>query len=133
MKLEELKKLNSAGPAATAGGDFKATAVFAALAARIQSDPDLVKKINGVYQFNITAGGETRNWTVDLKNGAGSVKDSAADKPDCTITIGDDDFVNLLTGKANGQQLFMGGKMKIAGNMAFAMKLGQLSAAKASL
>jgi alkyl sulfatase BDS1-like metallo-beta-lactamase superfamily hydrolase len=133
MKLEELKKLNSAGPAATAGGDFKAASVFATLASRIESEPDLVKKINGVYQFNISAGAETRSWTVDLKNGAGAVKEGASEKPDCTISIGDDDFVNLLTGKANGQQLFMGGKMKIAGNMAFAMKLGQLSAAKASL
>merc|ERR1712232_682996 len=81
---------------------------------------EIVNKVKGVYLFKITGGKE---WTVDLKNGSGSVKEGAHGKPDCTVTISDQDFVNLITGKANGQQLFMGGKLKISGNMAMAMKL----------
>merc|ERR1712000_762150 len=77
-------------------------------------------KVKGVYLFKINGG---KDWTVDLKNGSGSVKEGAHGKPDCTVTISDQDFVNLITGKANGQQLFMGGKLKISGNMALAMKL----------
>ena len=44
------------------------------------------------------------------------------------------DFVDLITGKLNGQQAFVQGKLKIQGNMALAMKLSLLSQApKANL
>lgn len=39
------------------------------------------------------------------------------------------DFVELMTGKLNGQSAFMSGKLKIKGNMNLAMKLGELSKA----
>jgi len=91
---------------------------------------EVVNKVKGIYLFKISGG---KDWTVDLKNGSGAVKEGVHGKPDCTITISDEDFVNLITGKANGQQLFMGGKLKISGNMAMAMKLSQLSVPKASL
>jgi len=68
-----------------------------------------------------------KSWTVDLKNGNGSVKQGKAEgKPDCTITIKGEDLVAMATGKLNGQTAFMQGKLKIGGNMAFAMKLGQI-------
>jgi len=133
MKLSVLSSMNDAKPSATAGAEgFKSDAIFAELENRIKADPSLIKTINGVYQFKITngPGGATKTWVVDLKKGAVQSGEGAAD---CTVTITDEDYVNLLTGKANGQQLFMQGKLKIAGNMAMAMKLSQLSATKASL
>ena len=45
-------------------------------------------------------------------------------KADITITIKDDDMVDLASGKLNPQQAFMKGKLKIKGNMGLAMKLG---------
>ena len=95
-----------------------AAALFQELGKHVSAE--IVNKVKGVYLFKITGGD---SWTVDLKNGTGSVKQGQEGTPDCTITISDEDFVNLITGKANGQQLFMGGKIKIAGNMALAMKL----------
>lgn len=38
------------------------------------------------------------------------------------------DFVDLFSGKANGQQLFMSGKIKFKGNMGLLMKLQDLQA-----
>ena len=49
----------------------------------------------------------------------------APPKADCTITISAD-FVAMSTGKLNGMQAFMSGKMKIKGNMALAQKFGAL-------
>jgi len=112
---------------------FKATAVFDELTKKIAANKDLVKQIAGVYQFNISAGPKSESWTVDLKNGNGSVAIGKANKADCTLTVGDEDFVGMMTGKLNSQQLFMQGKLKIAGNMAFAMKLNKLQSAKAAL
>jgi putative sterol carrier protein len=39
----------------------------------------------------------------------------------------DSDFIALMSGKANGQQLFMSGKIKFKGNMGLVMKLGDLA------
>lgn len=121
-------------PAATAApaGDDKISGVFATLASAIKANPDLVKKINGVYQFNITpaSGDAVKQWTVDLKNAPGAVKQGAAEpKADCTLTLKEADFIDLMSGKLDGQAAFMQGKLKIAGNMSFAMKLGQVTKA----
>jgi len=101
---------------------------------KISANPSLVQAIAGVYHFQISGpGGVTKSWGVDLKNGKGSVMEGKPDKPDCTLTVGDEDFVGMMTGKLNSQQLFMQGKLKIGGNMSFAMKLNKLQAPKASL
>jgi len=85
----------------------------------------LVKKINGVYQFNIThgPGGQSKSWVADLKSGTGKLTVGNADKADCTITIADKDFVDLMGGKLNAQNAFVQGKLKIKGDMRLATKL----------
>lgn len=47
-------------------------------------------------------------------------------KPNTTLTIADEDFVQLAKGKLNPQQAFMKGKLKITGNIMVAQKLGPL-------
>ncbi|PAA69637.1 hypothetical protein BOX15_Mlig019370g1 [Macrostomum lignano] len=46
-----------------------------------------------------------------------------AGKADVTITISDQDLVQLMLGKLNPQQAFFSGKLKMQGNMGLAMKL----------
>ncbi len=79
--------------------------------------------MDAVFQFDVDGGG---TWTVDLKNGEGSVHQGAAEKSDCTIQMGHDDFIGLMTGKLDGQQAFMQGKLKVTGNMMLATKLSLL-------
>merc|ERR1719235_1237528 len=136
MKLEVLKSMApKEGIAASAAGgeEFASDVIFPEIDKRIKEDPSLLKKIAGVYRFKITGNGTSKTWTVDVKNAPGGVTQGEEGKADCTVTISDSDYVDLITGKANGQQLFMGGKLKISGNMAMAMKLSQLSLPKASL
>jgi len=129
-------KSESAPSNATATGStgFRSEALFAELAKRMKENQDIVKSIGGIYQFNITGGpnGKTQSWLVDLKNGNGSIQ-LGEGKADCTITVSDADYVGMMTGKLNSQQLFMQGKLKIQGNMALAMKLGKLGENKSSL
>lgn len=40
-----------------------------------------------------------------------------------TLSLSDEDFQQLVSGKANAQRLFMGGKLKIKGNIMKATKM----------
>lgn len=71
---------------------------------------------------------------MDLKSGKvyeGQPKEGC--KPNTTLTISDEDFVQLAVGKLNPQTAFMRGKLKIAGNIMLAQKLGPLLKAEAKL
>jgi len=123
---------SSASSVAVSG--YRSSAVFEELSKKMASNPDLVKSIAGIYQFDISKAGDSKpqSWTVDLKNGKGSISVGAS-SAECTLTLSDDDFVGMMTGKLNSQQLFTQGKLKIKGNMGLAMKLNKLQQAKASL
>ena len=95
--------------------------------------PQLVKKIKGIIKYQIT-GNPSGSWTLDLKNGSGSLEKDSSKKADMTITLSDDDMMDLVSGKLNGQQAFMSGKLKIKGNMGMAMKMQKvMNAAKSKL
>jgi len=90
--------------------------------------------VNAVFQFNIKGAQSTAVFIVDLKNGKGSLTRGEGNiKPDCTITIGDDDYFAMSTGKLNPQQAFMAGKLKLAGNMMLAQKLSLITQAASKL
>ena len=54
---------------------FLSDNLFQQMGAGISADPSLASKIKGVYLFVITGGpgGATKEWTIDLKTGAGSL------------------------------------------------------------
>lgn len=49
-------------------------------------------------------------WTVDLKNGSGSVSEGTGTKANLTLTISDENMVKMAEGKLNAQSAFMSGK-----------------------
>lgn len=117
-------------PAAAPAQD-QFTAVFNEIDKNIKADPALVKRVQGVYLFNVTlSSGQVRSWTVDLKNEPGRVSEGKGEKAECTISLKEEDFADIMLGKIDGQSAFMQGKLKMSGNMALAMKLGQVLGAK---
>ena len=90
----------------------------------LKTNPDKVAGIKAVYQFNITGDGGG-NYFVDLTE-APKVSTGTAEKANCTITASSSDFIDIVTGKLNGQMAFMTGKLKIAGDMSLAMKLQKI-------
>lgn len=103
----------------------KASEIFEThMPARLASKPDLAQKINAIYKFVVNGdGGGT--WLVDLKQPGGKISMAEGDA-NCTITIGAQEFVDIVNGKLNAQMAFMTGKLKVAGDMGLAMKLTQL-------
>jgi putative sterol carrier protein len=116
---------SSGGASGVGVAGFKSSALFEALEKAIKTNgAQMVKAVGGTYQFNLkNTSGKTQQWNLDLKNGTGAVGVGAPAKADCTLTVADEDFVSIMTGKVNAQQAFMQGKLKIAGNMGLATKL----------
>lgn len=111
---------------------FKAYPVFKEIESLLREEGEkLVKKIGGVFAFKVKdgPGGKEATWTVDVKNGKGSVSTDSGKKADCTISMSDNDLPALMTGKTNPQTAFFQGKLKISGNMGLAMKLQSLQIA----
>jgi putative sterol carrier protein len=64
----------------------------------------LLKQVNGIFEFTITnADKKTETFTIDLKKTGEIVKGKGASKADAIISISDDDFVQLASGKLNGK------------------------------
>ena len=101
--------------------------IFEEMNTKMQADPSGVEGINAVYQFVVT-GDTGGDWNVDLTADTPSVKAGKHDGPNCTITVADQDLVDIVSGKLNGQMAFMTGKLKIAGDMGLAMKLNKILA-----
>jgi putative sterol carrier protein len=93
--------------------------------AKFQAKPDVIQKINAVYQFNITGPGGG-SWSVDCTQPGGRIEAGSAPSPKCTVAAVDQDFLAIVNGKLNAQMAFMSGKLKIQGDMGLALKLQQI-------
>ena len=96
---------------------------FEAMPGRFRADK--AAGTSAVIQYDISGeGGGT--WSAVIKDGACTVSQGAAASPNLTLQISAQDWVDMLTGKASGQMLFMSGKLKVKGDMGLAMKLGSM-------
>ncbi|KAB8240281.1 fatty acid-binding protein [Aspergillus flavus] len=109
---------------------FPSSAAFDAINAALQSDAaerkEAVDKAKAIVAFNLKNDkGQEESWYLDLKEKGevGKGAPSGGKKADVTLSLSDSDFASLVSGKANAQRLFMGGKLKIKGNIMKATKM----------
>ncbi|XP_054895717.1 peroxisomal multifunctional enzyme type 2 [Poeciliopsis prolifica] len=108
------------------GGGLQSDLVFAEIGRRVRDlGSELVQKVNAVFGWEITKdGGKAAEWTIDLKNGSGSVlRGPPGGKVDVTFTLSDEDFMEVVTGKLQPQKAFFSGKLKVRGNIMLSQKL----------
>ena len=99
-------------------------AFFDSIQAALSADGKLGPKVGGSIQFVLTGGHGDSTWVIDCKQ---SKVSRGAGKADCTVTLSEENFMALATGKLQGMQAFMAGKMKVKGNMMLAQKFGALA------
>lgn len=105
-----------------AADGFNASPLFKDLSEGLKDDKIRQKAIAGVKAVIVLTlknkEGKEQSWLLDFKKeGAVSKIDGAVPKNDVQLSLKDADFVKLASGKANGQKLFMNGKLKVKGNM----------------
>jgi len=93
--------------------------------ARLLAKPDVVGKINSVYQFQINGPGGGA-WIVDCTKPGGAIQAGTTPDAKCTVTAAEQDFLAIVNGKLNPQMAFMSGKLRIQGDVGLAMKLQQI-------
>jgi len=93
---------------------------FEGLSDKLNAKPEKIAGMNCVYQFRV---GDSA-WNVALADGKVAVAVGDAASPNCTVTMAESDFLDLVSGKLNGQMAFLTGKLKVAGDMGLALKLG---------
>ena len=108
---------------------LKSDKIFKLMQQGIKSQAGITKKIKAVYRFDIKDGDKTlKSWLVDLKNGAGEVKEvNKKYKAECVIQITDKNFIKLMRGKLNPMMAYTTGAVKVKGNIMLAMKLQKLT------
>ena len=86
---------------------------------------DAAKGMNSTIQFNLS-GDNGGQWYVTIKDGKAEVTKGTAPSANMTMSMAAPDYVDMTTGKLNGQMAFMSGKLKISGDMGLAMKMQTL-------
>jgi putative sterol carrier protein len=82
--------------------------------------PDKAGGQSAVIQYDVTASGKTYTHQLKVADGTCTVAKGAAGPARTVLTLNAADFMRLITGKLNGMQAFMAGKLKLTGDMMFA-------------
>jgi putative sterol carrier protein len=79
--------------------------------------------LGGTLKFDF---GEPGSVLIDGKATPNTVSDGDGKNADCTISVSLDTFDKMVKGELDGTSAFMQGKLRVAGDMGLAMKLGPI-------
>lgn len=99
--------------------------VFKIVQQKVEQNPAKIANLKASYLFELT--GESGGlFHAVIDNGSAKIGEGAIPDPGCTITMAAADFMKMIEGKLNPMAAFMGGKLKVRGDMTLALKLQQL-------
>ena len=83
-------------------------------------NPEKAAGQQAVVQYEITAPDGSHEYAMRIADGRCQIDKGQAESPRVSLRIALADFLRLITGAANGMQLFMTGKLKVSGDLFFA-------------
>ena len=84
-----------------------------------------------ILQFNLS-GDVQGTCHFSMENGTVNALKGSAESPDLTIDTPFDVWMDIMTGKADGQEMFMAQKYKVQGDLSFLMRMSKTLGNKAS-
>jgi putative sterol carrier protein len=85
--------------------------------------PEKASDVNDDILFEITDEGDTHSYVVAIHDGSCKTRRGSVDSPKVKLTSGLVPFIKLVTGEAQGPQLFMAGKLKVSGDLMFSTRI----------
>jgi putative sterol carrier protein len=79
--------------------------------------------LGGTLKFDFGTDGSV---LIDGKATPNTVTDGEGKSADCTISVSMETFEKMVKGELDGTSAFMQGKLRVAGDMGLAMKLGPI-------
>lgn len=95
--------------------------IFGAMEERFQADKAAGQ--SAVVQWDITTPDDTYSFSVAVDDGTCKVSAGASESPRLTLGLTLPDFMRFISGKLDGMQAFMSGKLKLGGDMMFAQQM----------
>lgn len=93
------------------------------MGAKIAENRSQASAIGAIFKF-VLEGDGGGSFIVNLKDNPGVTEGDGG--AECTVRMTAQDFLDLSEGKANGQQLFFTGRLKVEGDMSLALRLQPL-------
>ncbi|MGH2735508.1 MAG: SCP2 sterol-binding domain-containing protein [Actinomycetota bacterium] len=85
--------------------------------------PDKAQGVDATIQFVVTDEDDNHAYAVSIADGSCRAERAAAEDPRVTITTDVVNFAKLVAGQAQGPQLFMAGKLRVAGDLMFSTRV----------
>ncbi len=99
--------------------------IFNEMQKRMDANPAKLGGIKAVFQFDIS-GADPGVYSVAIADAKAVVSEGALSPPDIVITLASNDFADMVEGRLDSVTAFMGGKLKVKGDMMLAMQLQSL-------
>lgn len=88
-------------------------------------NPQGAGETRATIQFDFSGEVEGSCYLV-IRDGRCEPSEGSADRPDLTIEAPFEVWMDIMTGKADGQQMFMAQKYKVSGDLSLLMRMGEL-------
>jgi len=85
--------------------------------------PEAASGVDAQIQWVVSDGGEEHPYAVTIGNGTCTTERTRAESPRVTLSTDVASFAKLMTGKTQGPALYMGGKLKIQGDLMLAQRM----------
>jgi putative sterol carrier protein len=99
--------------------------IFNEMQKKMGANPAKLAGLKGVFQFDI-GGADPGVYSVAMDDGKAAVSEGASSAADITISMASNDFADMVEGRLDAISAFMGGKLKVKGDMMLAMQLQSL-------
>jgi len=84
--------------------------------------PEKAAGIDVIVQVSII-GSNGGDWVVTIKNQQLEVKEGIHPSPKLTVTMKEQDYLDVVNGKISGERAFFSGKLQIKGDFILALRL----------
>lgn len=88
-------------------------------------NPSATANLNKTIQWNIS-GEQAGSWAFKIENQTCQLIKGSADKPDLTLSMSDQTWLDIAEGRLDAMKAFLSGQVKTAGDIMLATRLQQV-------